>query len=191
MKKYITIIAAGLLLAMTTSATSIEVLFDSAPERGSTGYWDHFVSSEADTVTSDFIATDPDSLSTEEADFIRHRFKGLTASGNFADAYALWDSGVPQLDPNINWWLQEYIRLMELTDGDLDSYVSNNVGKGLYAPAWQKAFKGYRATLLKSQQIAVTQTEKDGLIATPNRSAAQDKWLTEVSADLMALSLDQ
>jgi hypothetical protein len=63
-------------------------------------------------------------------------------------------------------------------------------GTGNVSPLFQKMFKTYRATLPKAQQVAMTQKEKDGLIAVATRNPAQDVWLTEVSADLMALQLD-
>jgi hypothetical protein len=63
-------------------------------------------------------------------------------------------------------------------------------GTGKATPLFQRMFKTYRATLPKAQQVAITQKEKDGLIAVPTRTPAQDVWLTEISADLMALQLD-
>lgn len=65
------------------------------------------------------------------------------------------------------------------------------VGQGLAHHRYIADFKEYRASLPVSEQIALTETEKAGLIAVANRNARQDKWLTEVSADLMALKLDQ
>lgn len=52
-------------------------------------------------------------------------------------------------------------------------------------------FKTYRSTLPKSEQIAVTQRQKDIILAIPQRSPAANAWLAEISADLVALQLDQ
>jgi hypothetical protein len=52
-------------------------------------------------------------------------------------------------------------------------------------------FKLYRATLPAAEQLAVTAQQKALLIAVPTRTEAQNAWLAEISADLIALSLDQ
>lgn len=52
-------------------------------------------------------------------------------------------------------------------------------------------FKTYRSTLPKAEQVAVTQRQKDLIIAIPQRDAAANAWLAEIAADLVALQLDQ
>ncbi len=52
-------------------------------------------------------------------------------------------------------------------------------------------FKSYRATLPKPEQFAATQRQKEILLATPDRNERQNAWLAEVSADLIAMQLDQ
>lgn len=54
-----------------------------------------------------------------------------------------------------------------------------------------KFFKSYRATRPKAEQLAVTAQQKELLLAVPTRTAEQNAWLAEVSADLIALQLDQ
>jgi hypothetical protein len=51
-------------------------------------------------------------------------------------------------------------------------------------------FKAQRATLPKAEQIEVTRTQKELLLAIPTRDAAANAWLAEISADLVALQLD-
>jgi hypothetical protein len=63
--------------------------------------------------------------------------------------------------------------------------------RGFSHPVYQREFKSYRNTLPRSQQIAITQAEVNGLIAAQNRTKEQDAWLTELTADLMALRLSQ
>jgi hypothetical protein len=57
--------------------------------------------------------------------------------------------------------------------------------------AVSRFFKTYRATLPKEEQIAATAQQKAIMLAIPVRSSEQNAWLAEVSADLIALSLDQ
>jgi hypothetical protein len=52
-------------------------------------------------------------------------------------------------------------------------------------------FKAYRSTLPKAAQIEATQKQKDIVLAIPVRDAAANAWLAEISADLVALQLDQ
>lgn len=58
-------------------------------------------------------------------------------------------------------------------------------------PAGIGFFKKFRASLPKDQQLLATQQQKDGLLALPIRSERDNAWLAEVSADLVALQLDQ
>ena len=62
---------------------------------------------------------------------------------------------------------------------------------GFAHPQWVKFFKSYRAAMPKAQQLAVTAAEKDALIARPNRDDAANAFLASLSADLVALQLDQ
>lgn len=59
------------------------------------------------------------------------------------------------------------------------------------APPWQAFFKKYRSGLPKAQQVAVTAALKDRLIARSNRGDAANAFLASLSADLVALQLDQ
>jgi hypothetical protein len=52
-------------------------------------------------------------------------------------------------------------------------------------------FKAYRGTFPKAVQIEITQKQKDILLALPSRDARANAWLAEMSADLIALQLDQ
>lgn len=76
----------------------------------------------------------------------------------------------------------------DYTFGQVEDYI---VGKGMAWRSYQRAFKSYRTGLPLTEQIALTQKEKDGLVAVSSRTSLQDQWLTEISADLMALKLDQ
>jgi hypothetical protein len=58
-------------------------------------------------------------------------------------------------------------------------------------PCCRTLFKAQRATLPKAEQIEVTRTQKELLLAIPTRGPASNAWLAEISADLVALQLDQ
>lgn len=55
----------------------------------------------------------------------------------------------------------------------------------------RKFFKQYRKALPKEDQIEATLKQKEAILATPERSAELNAWLVELSADLVALELDQ
>jgi hypothetical protein len=74
------------------------------------------------------------------------------------------------------------------TFAEIFPYIS---ASGISHTVYQREFKSYRNTLPRSQQIAITEAEVNALIATPSRSKQQDAWLTELTADLMALRLGQ
>jgi hypothetical protein len=59
------------------------------------------------------------------------------------------------------------------------------------SPQAKRFFKSYRSTLAKQDQLAATANQKELLLAVPVRNDNQNAWLAEVSADLIALSLDQ
>ena len=57
--------------------------------------------------------------------------------------------------------------------------------------SFKRFFKMHRMTLPKPAQFAATQRQKDILLAKDNRDVAENAWLAEISADLIALQLDQ
>ena len=57
--------------------------------------------------------------------------------------------------------------------------------------SFKRFFKMYRMTLPKPEQFAATQRQKDILLAKDNRDEPENAWLAEISADLIALQLDQ
>lgn len=60
-----------------------------------------------------------------------------------------------------------------------------------HTPALRVFFKTYRKSLTKAAQIAATQKQKEILLAMPQRDTLANSWLAEISADLIALQLDQ
>lgn len=63
--------------------------------------------------------------------------------------------------------------------------------RGFAHPQWVRFFKSHRAAMPKAQQLAVTAAEKDALLAVPVRGDMQNAVLASLSADLIALQLDQ
>jgi len=116
----------------------------------------------------------------------------VTADGKIDDIIKVWidedpDSLRNEADPNAvyGWGINEG----NYHFSDLADYI---VGKGIKPnEGYKREFKSYRSTLPLDAQIALTQKEKDGLIAVSTRNEHQDKWLNELSADLVALQLDQ
>jgi hypothetical protein len=58
-------------------------------------------------------------------------------------------------------------------------------------PYLMRLFKQRRSALPLAEQIAVTQKQKELLLALPSRNNNANAWLAEMSADLIALSLEQ
>lgn len=67
----------------------------------------------------------------------------------------------------------------------------NIAGTGLSSSLWRRVFMDYASTLPTGDAINLLEKEKRGLIFTPQRTSEQDRWLTDVSASIMALRLDQ
>jgi hypothetical protein len=55
----------------------------------------------------------------------------------------------------------------------------------------RRFFKQYRRGLSTAEQIEATQEQKEAILARPDRTAELNAWLVELSADLIALQLDQ
>ena len=55
----------------------------------------------------------------------------------------------------------------------------------------RRFFKQYRKGLPATEQIEATRKQKEAILATTERSAVLNAWLVELSADLVALELDQ
>ena len=65
------------------------------------------------------------------------------------------------------------------------------VSKSKSAHRFRSFFKSYRSGLSKAEQLEATRKQKDLVLAIPMRDAIANAWLAEISADLIALQLDQ
>lgn len=75
---------------------------------------------------------------------------------------------------------------------ELKAFAFNYAMTTIPYDAYTKGFwKGQRRTLPKNEQLAVTQVQKDLLLGKTSRSDSDNAWLAEISADLIALQLDQ
>ena len=217
MKKYIiTLILAGLALALT-GANAQET--PTLNERIAT-YWNDrenadWGSLEADNIADEILALqDISELNIVQAGYflvgaradenpskmydatrvpvaVKNWWSTMPEGSHFHTKAILWfDEDLSLLGENYRVWDVFSYGIIggNYTFAELAPYIA---GEGLAHWKYNQAFKAYRATLPKDQQIALTQTEKDGLVAVANRNAQQDQWLTEISADLMALTLDQ
>jgi hypothetical protein len=63
--------------------------------------------------------------------------------------------------------------------------------KALSEIAERNFFKAYRATQPLANQIEISAKQKELLLAIPKRTEMENAWLAEISADLIALQIDQ
>ncbi len=107
---------------------------------------------------------------------------------------------VKHLDKDVTGWTAEMINARpDLAANAANSPLSTpefraqvwDAVKTRSAHGWRAFFKTYRSELPKSAQIAMTQQQKDVILAIPSRNASENSWLAEISADLIALQLDQ
>lgn len=103
-------------------------------------------------------------------------------------------------DNNMEDWTNEMFEVAPALAGNLATHP--NATQAFRDAVWavirdrsahdnRAFFKFYRSTLPKAEQIAVTQKQKNLVLAIPARDAASNSWLAEISADLVALQLDQ
>jgi hypothetical protein len=129
-------------------------------------------------------------------------FRAIVA-GNKTGVGASWARACVKFwDNDMSGWTDELLALRY----DLASALANRpdatpqfkaevwqVVKNRNANGWasRSFFKTYRSTLPKAAQLEATKQQKDILLAVPTRSAGENAWLAEISADLVALQLDQ
>jgi len=219
MQKLITVIAASLALAFTgLHAQSDEPTLN---ERITATWDDRktldWSAADVDALADDIRAANPAEVDRTlaaayillGADRDGSPFKNPVPTDLAPDSETWWRAAVTadgRIDDIINVWIDEdpdslrndanpqHVYGWGVDQGnyhfsDLADYI---VGKGIKPnKEYKRDFKSYRSTLTPDAQISLTQKEKDGLIAVSTRNERQDKWLNELSADLVALQLDQ
>jgi hypothetical protein len=136
----------------------------------------------------------------EKTEAVRTAVRAIATSSKTGRGVATAQAMVKHWDRDLSGWSDEMIAARpELAAGlglraDATPEFKARVWlvlKERRAIAAKEFFKTYRSTLPKSEQVAVTQRQKDLMLAIPQRNAAANAWLAEISADLVALQLDQ
>jgi hypothetical protein len=128
-------------------------------------------------------------------------FRAIAASSKTGDGVTRARANVKFWDGDTNGWTDEMFEIRpELasalavrptTTPDFKNRLWSVVkNRSAHNGACRAFFKAQRATLTKAEQIEVTRTQKELLLAIPTRDAAANAWLAEISADLVALQLD-
>ena len=218
MKKHtITLMLAGLALALTGAhAQTLDERIESVLENRKTLDWS---SAEIDTLASDILSAGVSAVTDNKAaavivqgaDINRQFFdnppatlspaveafwRDVVAAGGYPERFvgtilaAYYDRNLGTLPENHQpeVLLQWGIERGNYTFAELEDYL---VGKGAATPKYIQAFKTYRSTLPIAEKITLTANEVNALINVQSRTPAQDQILTELSADLMALKLQQ
>jgi hypothetical protein len=201
----LSLLAGGNLIAQTTATNpNVEAWRELKRELG-----DNFnpVSPEVAAI-KDAILQQP-AITREEAWILRSYFAKLGGADawlqtarTIADKCPLAAAAVKWADKDPTGWTPEMISdgrqyavaAAMFSDAPQDLKDQNWVlvsNEAASAGGNKRFFKAYRATLPKREQLVATQKQKDILIAKPTRSEADNAWLAEVSADLIALQLDQ
>ena len=136
------------------------------------------------------------------ADAYMAAFREIAASSKTGDGVTRARANVKFWDNDMTGWTDEMVAARY----DLASILANRPAatpefrnqvwsvlksRSAALPACRALFKAQRATLTKAEQIEVTRTQKELLLAIPTRGPASNAWLAEISADLVALQLDQ
>jgi hypothetical protein len=131
---------------------------------------------------------------------LREAFRAIAASSKTGAGVSRARAGVKFWDRDMTGWTDEMLDLrpdqasmLAMSPEATPEFRLRvwNVIKDRSAHNCRGFFKAYRATFPKPVQIEITQKQKDILLALPIRDAKANAWLAEMSADLIALQLDQ
>ena len=135
-------------------------------------------------------------------DAYRTTFRSLAQSSKSGEGVSMIRAIVKHWDGETTGWTEEMLAIRP----DLGAALANrknaapefkeqvwSVLKDVSAHAYHSRifFKAYRSALPKAQQIEVSRKQKDLVLAIPTRGPDANAWLAEISADLVALQLDQ
>ena len=131
---------------------------------------------------------------------LRETFRAIAASSKTGAGVSRARAAVKLWDRDLTGWTDEMLDLrpdqasmLAMTPEATPEFKLRvwNVIKDRSAHNCRSLFKAYRGTFPKAVQIEITQKQKDILLALPTRDASKNSWLAEISADLIALQLDQ
>ncbi len=131
---------------------------------------------------------------------LREAFRAIAASSKTGAGVSRARAAVKLWDRDLTGWTDEMLDLrpdqasmLAMSPEATPEFKLRvwNVIKDRSAHNCRSLFKAYRGTFPKAVQIEITQKQKDILLALPIRDARANAWLAEMSADLIALQLDQ
>ncbi len=131
---------------------------------------------------------------------LREAFRAIAASSKTGAGVSRARAAVKLWDRDLTGWTDEMLDLrpdqasmLAMSPEATPEFKLRvwNVIKDRSAHNCRSLFKAYRGTFPKAVQIEITQKQKDILLALPTRDARANSWLAEISADLIALQLDQ
>ena len=200
----LSLLAGGNLIAQTTTATNNGVdawrTLKASPDFNP-------ASPEAEAIRSAILAKS--SITKEEAVVVKQSLEAaggvpawIDAARSIADKSPFAAAAVKWANKDPDGWtpammdegVDYVVNTATLPNASADfkaqawAILQNRPASGMFA---KQFFKSYRATLPMPEQFAATKRQKDILLATPNRTERQNGWLAEVSADLIAMQLDQ
>jgi hypothetical protein len=126
----------------------------------------------------------------------------LAASNKTGEGISIARAWVKLWDKDFTGWTPETIEKFRLTAAQLavlpeapldfkEKVWAVVSSRPAAKPQLSAFFKFYRKDLPLAQQVEVTRQQKVLTLAIPARSGAENAWLAEISADLIALQLDQ
>ena len=131
---------------------------------------------------------------------LREAFRAIAASSKTGAGVSRARAGVKFWDRDLTGWTDEMLDLrpdqasmLAVSPEATQEFKLRvwNVIKDRSAHNCRGFFKAYRGTFPKAVQIEITQKQKDILLTLPTRDTRANAWLAEMSADLIALQLDQ
>lgn len=133
---------------------------------------------------------------------VQTAFRAIAVEGKTGTGVLMATANVKLWDNDFDGWTPELIgikpalacsmAMRAAASPDFKAQVWEYVRKrSAHEPVSRSFFKSYRSKLPRNVQLEVTRTQKDFVLAIPARDAAANSWLAEVSADLVAMQLDQ
>lgn len=127
-------------------------------------------------------------------------FRNIANSSKRGEGAAMAHAVIKHLERDLSGWTEEMMTLRPDLAASLATHPQATpefqdrawaIVKNQGAHSSRRFFKWYRAKLPKAEQIEVTRRQKEFMLAIPTRNEAANAWLAEISADLIALQLDQ
>jgi hypothetical protein len=191
--------------AQTQNETEWKVLVENKPENGQINLaqaeviFDRIFSSLTITAGEITIIQSISKLKNEDEKIAIRQLASSNKSGTGIDyskaLVKIWDvdpTGWTQSMVNLRTENALILSLKPNAPENLKTMVFEKIkNKPCFMPYYRSAFKNQRNKMSKEQQIELTAQQKELTLSMSNRTPAANAWLAEMSADLIALQLDQ